>query len=103
MFIVDAHLDLSMNALSGRDILQPAAQQPKSANLIATVGLFDATGIFLDGRQEKLDLDYAAGKVPDAFDVKSEFNVHPGAYLVRVVLRDRDGHLSSTSQTVKVR
>jgi membrane dipeptidase len=41
MFIVDAHLDLSMNALSGRDILQPAAQQPKSANLIATVGLPD--------------------------------------------------------------
>jgi membrane dipeptidase len=41
MLIVDAHLDLSMNALSGRNILQPAYQQPKSGDLIATVGLPD--------------------------------------------------------------
>jgi membrane dipeptidase len=41
MLIVDAHLDLSSNALGGRDILQPASRQPLSGSLIATVGLPD--------------------------------------------------------------
>lgn len=40
MFI-DAHLDLSMNAMMGRDITLPAAQQPARENEIATVGLPD--------------------------------------------------------------
>ncbi len=41
MLIVDAHLDLSYNALGGRDILKPAGEQPLSGNQIATVGLPD--------------------------------------------------------------
>jgi membrane dipeptidase len=41
MLIVDAHLDLSSNALGGRDILRPAGEQPLSGNQIATVGLPD--------------------------------------------------------------
>jgi membrane dipeptidase len=41
MLIVDAHLDLSYNALGGRDILKPASEQPLSGNQIATVGLPD--------------------------------------------------------------
>ena len=39
--IVDAHLDLSYNVLRGRDVTQPAAQQPVLDNEIATVGLPD--------------------------------------------------------------
>ena len=40
--IVDAHLDLSYNALRGRDVLRPAAEQPpESEGDIATVGLPD--------------------------------------------------------------
>lgn len=39
--IVDAHLDLSYNALSGRDILRPACEQPPAGTQIATVGLPD--------------------------------------------------------------
>lgn len=39
--IIDAHLDLSSNALGGRDILKPASEQPLSGKQIATVGLPD--------------------------------------------------------------
>ena len=39
--IVDAHLDLSYNALRGRDVLRPAAEQPPDEGDIATVGLPD--------------------------------------------------------------
>ncbi|HEY0008870.1 MAG TPA: membrane dipeptidase [Tepidisphaeraceae bacterium] len=39
--IFDAHLDLAMNALAGRDITRPAAEQPLIGDEIATVGLPD--------------------------------------------------------------
>ncbi|HQY89238.1 MAG TPA: membrane dipeptidase [Tepidisphaeraceae bacterium] len=42
MNFVDGHLDLSTNAvLDGRDVTQPARDQPIVANMIATVGLPD--------------------------------------------------------------
>ncbi|HEY1686086.1 MAG TPA: membrane dipeptidase [Tepidisphaeraceae bacterium] len=41
MTIVDAHLDLAYNVGRGRDVRQPAAQQPIAENEIATVGLPD--------------------------------------------------------------
>ncbi len=41
MLIVDAHLDLSYNALNGRDVLRPAVEQPANEDGIATVGLPD--------------------------------------------------------------
>jgi len=39
--IFDAHLDLAMNALLGRDITKPAREQPADRGQIATVGLPD--------------------------------------------------------------
>lgn len=39
--IVDAHLDLSYNALRGRDVRRPAVEQPPDEGDIATVGLPD--------------------------------------------------------------
>jgi membrane dipeptidase len=41
MFIVDAHLDLSYNALRGREVLRPAAEQTRDEEGIPTVGFPD--------------------------------------------------------------
>lgn len=41
MFIVDAHLDLSYNALEGRDVMRRAREQPPDEGGIPTVGLPD--------------------------------------------------------------
>lgn len=41
MRIVDAHLDLSYNATTGRDVTRPASEQPVDAGGIPTVGLPD--------------------------------------------------------------
>jgi membrane dipeptidase len=41
MLIADAHLDLSYNALAGRDVLKPAIDQPADGPFIPTVGLPD--------------------------------------------------------------
>ncbi len=51
MLIVDAHLDLSYNALQGRQVLRPAAEQAPDDEGIPTVGLPDlvAGGVALIG------------------------------------------------------
>lgn len=41
MFITDAHLDLAYNAVRGRDVLRPAAEQAADAEGVPTVGLPD--------------------------------------------------------------
>src|SRR5688572_2665256 len=41
MLIVDAHLDLAYNALRGRDVLRPAAEQAADEEGVPTVGLPD--------------------------------------------------------------
>lgn len=41
MFIVDAHLDLAYNALRGRDVLRPAAEQISDSPEIPSVGIPD--------------------------------------------------------------
>src|SRR5687768_9286723 len=41
MLIVDAHLDLSYNAVRGRDVLRPAREQTPDDEGIPTVGLPD--------------------------------------------------------------
>ena len=44
MLIVDAHLDLAYNALRGRDVLRPAAEQAADEEGIPSVGLPDLHG-----------------------------------------------------------
>ena len=41
MLVVDAHLDLAYNALRGRDVLRPAAEQTGDEEGVPTVGLPD--------------------------------------------------------------
>jgi hypothetical protein len=99
---------LSANMNIGLSTIRFAKEDGHSrASLIATVGLFDANGNYTDGKQDKLDLDYPDAKLPAALatglDVRSDFNVAPGSYLVRIVVRDADGHVASTNQTVELR
>src|SRR5947199_10776700 len=41
MFVVDAHLDLAYNALRGRNVLRPAAEQAANDDGTPSVGLPD--------------------------------------------------------------
>ena len=73
----------------------------------ATVSVFDNDGKYFAGKQEKVELDYSddklAASIASGTDVRGDFDTPPGRYLVRVVIRDEDGHLSSTSSAVEVR
>jgi hypothetical protein len=69
--------------------------------------VFDNDGKYFAGKQEKVELDYSddklAASIASGTDVRGDFDTPPGRYLVRVVIRDEDGHLSSTSSAVEVR
>ena len=88
----------------GLDAVRFASEAGRSrASLTATVGLFDSNGVYIGGKRDKLDLDYAAGKVPATVQVRGGFHAAPGPCFVRVGVRDQDGHMSSINRTVEVR
>jgi hypothetical protein len=43
-----------------------------------------------------------AAKVAAGLNLKSEFEVKPGQYLVRLVLRDEAGNMSASSKTIEI-
>jgi hypothetical protein len=76
------------------------------SSLTANVSLFDAAGgALMKNVQDPVDLDFPDDKLAAAMasgvDVKADFEVAAGSYMVRVVLRDGDGHMSSTSRLVE--
>jgi VWFA-related protein len=66
------------------------------SRVTATVSLFDAAGNYLKGVQDVIDQDSSARAV------RADFDAPPGTYVVRLVLRDNDGHMSATSKNVEV-
>jgi VWFA-related protein len=75
------------------------------SSVTATMGLFDDGGNYLKGVQEVVDLDFPDDKLAAAIAsgraVRADFDAPGGNCLVRVVLRDNDGHMSSTSARVE--
>jgi VWFA-related protein len=76
------------------------------SSLTATVSLFDAVGNYLKGEQDIVNLDFPDDKLASAEAsgdaVRADFEVPAGSYVVRLVLRDNDGHMSATSMIVTV-
>jgi VWFA-related protein len=97
--IVTAHFDL-------RGIRFVHENGRSRSSLTATVCLFDATGNYLKGVQDPIDLDLADDKLAPAMasghEVSTGFDAPRGNYMVRLVLRDNDGHMSSMSKLVEV-
>jgi VWFA-related protein len=76
------------------------------SSLTATVSLFDADGNYVKGVQDVVNLDFPDDKLPSAIAageaVRADFDAPAGSYVVRLVLRDNDGHMSSTSRRIDV-
>jgi len=60
-------------------------------------GVFDRNGNWITGIQKTLDMrlreETYAARLSAGITVKSSFDVTPGSYLVRVVVRDTEGQL----------
>jgi len=66
--------------------------------LAAVSALFNQNGVFLQGTQKNVTMrwkDETLNKLASGITLKTSFDVKPGSYLVRLVVRDTDGQLMS--------
>jgi len=69
-------------------------------------GLFDRNGTFITGMEKivtmRLKDDTLEHRVDSGVTVKTSFDVKPGSYLVRLVVRDAEGQLSAENGAVEI-
>jgi VWFA-related protein len=69
--------------------------------LTIVAALFDRNGNYVVGNQKRLDMklkdETLAKRLDNGLTVRSSFDVKPGAYMVRLVVRDAEGQLMSAS------
>lgn len=77
-----------------------------ASNLTIVSGLFDRNGKFITGNQKTLEMhlkdDTLEHKLPTGITIKSSFDVKPGSYLVRLVVRDAEGQLSAANGAIEI-
>jgi VWFA-related protein len=81
--------------------------QGRNANQLTIVsGLFDRNGKFITANEKVLDLhlkdDTLANKLERGLTLKSNFDVQPGAYVVRLVVRDAGGQISAANGSIEI-
>ncbi len=69
--------------------------------LTIATALFDRNGNFVVGNEKRLEMklrdETLAKRLDNGLTVRSSFDVKPGAYMVRLVVRDAEGELMSAS------
>lgn len=96
---VAAHVDVRHITFEKRDGRNRDA-------LTAVMSLFNANGEYLRGLQDKLNLDFPDGtlaaRMRSGVDFENDFDVSPGTYLVRLVLRDAEGQMGTANGDIAV-
>ncbi len=68
--------------------------------------IFDRNGNFISGTEKVLQMhlkdETLASPLSSAVTLKSSFDVKPGRYIVRLVVRDEDGQLAAQSSAVEI-
>jgi VWFA-related protein len=68
--------------------------------------IFDRNGNFVSGNQKVLQLhlkdETLESRLNSGINLKSSFDVKPGSYVVRLVVRDEDGQLSEQNSAVEI-
>jgi hypothetical protein len=77
-----------------------------ASNLTIVSGLFDRNGKFITGNQKTLEMhlkdDTLEHRLTTGITIKSSFDVKPGSYLVRLVVRDAEGQLSAANGAIEI-
>jgi VWFA-related protein len=75
-------------------------------DLTVVSGLFDRNGSFITGTEKVVEMrlkdDTLERKLESGFTLKSSFDVKPGSYLVRLVVRDTEGQLSAENGAIEI-
>jgi hypothetical protein len=69
------------------------------------MGDIDRNGGFISANEKVLDMhlkdDTLANRLGSGITLKSSFDVKPGGYLVRLVVRDVEGQISATNEAIE--
>jgi hypothetical protein len=76
------------------------------SNLTIVSGVFDRNGNFLIGTEKTLEMHLKdstlANKLGSGLDVRTNFDVKPGKYVVRLVVRDEEGQIAAENSAVQI-
>jgi VWFA-related protein len=108
-FFKPSDLDAKLAVLVHVDVKKMHFQKAEGRNLnnlTIVSGLFDRNGKFITGNQKVLEMhlkdDTLAYRLGSGITVKSSFDVKPGSYLVRLVVRDAQGQLSAANGAIEI-
>lgn len=109
-FFKQNQLDATLSILARLDLrfLQFRKEEGRNLNVLTVVTvIFDQDGNFVQGKQKKVDLrlrDASLERLAQSgLTMRTSFNIKPGTYVVREVIRDSEGaQLSGLSKTVEI-
>jgi len=108
-FFKSSDLDAKLAVLVYVDVKQMHFRKEEGRNrndLTIVSGLFDRNGRFITGSEKILEMrlkdDTLANRLGSGITIKSSFDVKPGSYLVRLVVRDAEGQLAATNGAVEI-
>jgi VWFA-related protein len=82
------------------------AEGRNNDNLIIVAALFDHNGGFITGNEKTVELrlkdETLERKVESGVTLKTSFDVKPGSYLVRLVVRDTEGLISAENGVIEI-
>ena len=76
-----------------------------NSNLTIVAGIFDRNGNLVVGNEKVLQMrlkDETLAKMDPGLSVKSNFDVKPGSYLVRLVVRDNEGQIAAENGAIQI-
>lgn len=76
-----------------------------NSNLTIVAGIFDRNGNLVVGNEKILQMrlkDETLAKMDPGLSVKSNFDVKPGSYLVRLVVRDTEGQIAAENGAIQI-
>ena len=101
-FFKSSDVDAKLTVLAHIDVRQLRFRKVEDRNLddlTVVSALFDRNGTFLQGKQRTLQMrlkdETLQNKLGAGINLKASFDVKPGSYLVRLVVRDKEGQLMS--------
>lgn len=76
-----------------------------NSSLTIAAGIFDRNGNFVVGNEKVLQMrlkDETLAKMEPGLSLKSNFDVKPGSYLVRLVVRDTQGQIAAENGAIQI-
>lgn len=94
-----AHIDI-------RHLNFRKAEGRNDNNLTIVSGIFDGNGHFVTANEKVIQMrlkdETLASRLGSGVSVKSDFDLKPGSYLVRLVVRDEHGQIAAESGAVRI-